>query len=90
MDVGICPKCVVLWIGSYLFRRYTQFSGAIITGLTQQVQALQAAVQQRDTQIQQLQTMVSKMSSRKSTLMQCILGMDRRLAELERRQPGPQ
>nr|GEV20003.1 uncharacterized mitochondrial protein AtMg00810-like [Tanacetum cinerariifolium] len=30
----------------------------VITGLTQQVQALQAAVQQRDTQIQQLQTMV--------------------------------
>ncbi|GJX90424.1 hypothetical protein Tco_0343750 [Tanacetum coccineum] len=62
----------------------------VITGLTQQVQALQAAVQQRDTQIQQLQTMVSKMSSRESTLMQCILGMDRRLAELERRPPGPQ
>ncbi|GJW77750.1 hypothetical protein Tco_0139432 [Tanacetum coccineum] len=60
-----------------------------IAGLTQQVQALQAAVQQRDTQIQQLQTMVSKMSSRESSLMQCILGMDRRLAALERRPPGP-
>nr|GEX45408.1 hypothetical protein [Tanacetum cinerariifolium] len=45
---------------------------------------------QRDTQIQQLQTTVSEMSSRESTLMQCILGMDRRLAELERRPPGPQ
>ncbi|GKF32710.1 hypothetical protein Tco_0102508 [Tanacetum coccineum] len=35
-------------------------------------------------------TMVSEMSSRESTLMQCILGMDRRLADLERRPPGPQ
>ncbi|GJT07646.1 hypothetical protein Tco_0842108 [Tanacetum coccineum] len=50
----------------------------------------QAAVQQRDSQIQQLQTTVFKMSSRESTLMQCILGMDRRLAKLERRPPGPQ
>ncbi|GJW92185.1 hypothetical protein Tco_0169738 [Tanacetum coccineum] len=56
----------------------------------EQVQTLQAVVQQRDTQIQQLQTMVSEMSSRESTLMQCILGMDRRLAELKRRPPGPQ
>ncbi|GKB93508.1 hypothetical protein Tco_0979645 [Tanacetum coccineum] len=50
----------------------------------------QAVVQQRDTQIQQLQTMVLEMSSRESTLMQCILWMDRRLADLERRPPGPQ
>ncbi|GJT95032.1 hypothetical protein Tco_1090550 [Tanacetum coccineum] len=62
----------------------------VITGLTQQVQALQAAVQQRDLQIQQLQTTVFEMSSRESTLMQCILGMDRRFADLERRPPGPQ
>ncbi|GJY92258.1 hypothetical protein Tco_0508040 [Tanacetum coccineum] len=48
-----------------------------------------AAVQQRDIQIQQLQTMVSEASSRESTLMQCILGMDRRLVALERRPPGP-
>ncbi|GJX90467.1 hypothetical protein Tco_0343793 [Tanacetum coccineum] len=61
----------------------------VIIGLTQQVQALQAAVQQRETQIQQLQTTVTEMSSRESTLMQCILGMDRRLAELKRRPPGP-
>nr|GEV39320.1 reverse transcriptase domain-containing protein [Tanacetum cinerariifolium] len=40
---------------------------------------------QRDMQIQQLQTMVSEMSNRESTLMQSILGLDRRLAELERR-----
>ncbi|GJV44172.1 hypothetical protein Tco_1428708 [Tanacetum coccineum] len=31
-----------------------------------------------------------EMSSRESTLMQCILGMDKRLADLERRPPGPQ
>ncbi|GJY03998.1 hypothetical protein Tco_0369938, partial [Tanacetum coccineum] len=55
-----------------------------------QVQALQAPVQQRDLQIQQLQTMVFEMSSRESTLMQCILGMDKRFADLERRPPGPQ
>ncbi|GKC62289.1 hypothetical protein Tco_1094887 [Tanacetum coccineum] len=41
-------------------------------------------------QIQQLQTTVTEMSSRESTLMQCILGMDRRLVDLERRPPGPQ
>ncbi|GJZ15151.1 hypothetical protein Tco_0550828 [Tanacetum coccineum] len=62
----------------------------VIVGLTYLVQALQVAVQRRDTQIQQLQTTVSEMSSRESTLMQCILGMDRRLAELERRPAGPQ
>ncbi|GKC85985.1 hypothetical protein Tco_1141702 [Tanacetum coccineum] len=41
----------------------------VITGLSQQVQALQAAVQQRDSHIQQLQTMVYEISSRESTLM---------------------
>ncbi|GKF11661.1 hypothetical protein Tco_0049587, partial [Tanacetum coccineum] len=50
----------------------------------------QADVQQRDSQIQQLQTTVSEMGSQETTLMQCILGLDRRLAELERRPPGPQ
>ncbi|GJX44813.1 hypothetical protein Tco_0261489 [Tanacetum coccineum] len=55
-----------------------------------QGQALQAAVQQRDTQIQQLQTTFTEMGSRESSLKQCILGMDRRLAALERRPPGPQ
>ncbi|GJX24625.1 hypothetical protein Tco_0230921 [Tanacetum coccineum] len=62
----------------------------MIAELTQQVQALQEEVQQRDTQIQQLQTTVTKMGSRESTLMQCIMGMDRRLEKLERRPPGPQ
>ncbi|GJZ41102.1 hypothetical protein Tco_0587988 [Tanacetum coccineum] len=51
-------------------------------------QALQAAVQQRDTQIQQLQTTVLEMDSRESTLIRCILGLERRLAALE--PPGPQ
>ncbi|GJZ31112.1 hypothetical protein Tco_0576159 [Tanacetum coccineum] len=50
----------------------------------------QAAVQQIDLQIQQLQTTVCELSSRESTLMQCILGMIRRLADLERRPLGPQ
>nr|GEX67670.1 hypothetical protein [Tanacetum cinerariifolium] len=49
----------------------------VMAELTQQVQALQAVVQQRDSHIQQLQTMVFGMSSHESTLMQCILGMDR-------------
>ncbi|GKA95980.1 hypothetical protein Tco_0818075 [Tanacetum coccineum] len=61
-----------------------------IEGLSQQVQTLQATVQHRDVQIQQLQALISKMSSRKSTLMQYIPGMDRRLANLERRPLGPQ
>nr|GFA96839.1 hypothetical protein [Tanacetum cinerariifolium] len=56
---------------------------------SERVEEEEAAVQQRDTQIQQLQTTVSEMSSWESTLMQCILGMDRRLADLERRPPGP-
>ncbi|GKF62430.1 hypothetical protein Tco_0182484, partial [Tanacetum coccineum] len=59
-------------------------------GRLEQVQALQATVQWRGSQIQQLQTMVSEMSGCKRTLMQCILGMDRRLADLEKRPPRPQ
>ncbi|GJT40756.1 hypothetical protein Tco_0940621 [Tanacetum coccineum] len=39
--------------------------------------------------IQQLQTLVSEMSSRDGTLMQCILRMDKRLADLKRRPPRP-
>nr|GFA19077.1 hypothetical protein [Tanacetum cinerariifolium] len=62
----------------------------VITSLTQQVQALQAAVQQRDTHIQQLQTMVLEMSSREITLMRCIIGIDRRLTDMERRPSRPQ
>nr|GEU90121.1 hypothetical protein [Tanacetum cinerariifolium] len=40
-----------------------------IEGLSQQVQTLQAAVQHKDVQIQQLQALVSEMSSGESTLM---------------------
>ncbi|GJS55463.1 hypothetical protein Tco_0628825 [Tanacetum coccineum] len=36
------------------------------------------------------QTTVTEMGSQESTMIQCILGMDRRLAELERRPPGSQ
>ncbi|GJW23250.1 hypothetical protein Tco_0033872 [Tanacetum coccineum] len=61
----------------------------MVTGLTQQVQALRVDVQQRDTQIQQLQTTVTEMSNRESTLMRCILGLEKRIAALERRPPGP-
>ncbi|GKE65385.1 hypothetical protein Tco_1519546 [Tanacetum coccineum] len=49
----------------------------------------QADVQQRDTQIQQLRTTVTKMGSRESTLMRCILRLERRLAALEKRPARP-
>ncbi|GKD75699.1 hypothetical protein Tco_1333981, partial [Tanacetum coccineum] len=45
---------------------------------------------ERQKKIQQLQTTVAEMGTRESSLMQCILGLDRRLAALERRPPGPQ
>ncbi|GJU86893.1 hypothetical protein Tco_1294439 [Tanacetum coccineum] len=61
----------------------------MIVELTQQVQTLQIDVQQRDTQIEQLQTTVTKMGSGESTMMWCILGLERRIATLERRPPGP-
>ncbi|GJT02007.1 hypothetical protein Tco_0823176 [Tanacetum coccineum] len=61
-----------------------------VTGLTQQVQALQADVQQRDTQIQQLHTTITEMNSKESTLMRCILGLEKRIAALERIPLGPQ
>ncbi|GJY31528.1 hypothetical protein Tco_0415023 [Tanacetum coccineum] len=60
-----------------------------IAGLSQHVQTLQASVQHRDVQIQQLQTLVAEMSSREGTLMQCILGLDRLLADVKRRSSGP-
>ncbi|GJX20869.1 putative RNA-directed DNA polymerase [Tanacetum coccineum] len=61
-----------------------------IIGLTQKVQAMQADVQQRDTQIQQLQTTITEMGSRESTLTRCILGLEKRITALQRRPPGPQ
>ncbi|GKA01856.1 reverse transcriptase domain-containing protein [Tanacetum coccineum] len=91
LGYGVLTTCTDLaeTMIHYKYKTATQRDEVII-GLTQQVQALQAAVHHRDTQIQQLQTTVSEMSSRESTLMQCILGMDRQIAELERRPPGPQ
>ncbi|GJZ03490.1 hypothetical protein Tco_0536765 [Tanacetum coccineum] len=62
----------------------------VISELSQQVQTLQATVQHKDVQVQQLQTLVAEMSSCEGTLMQCILGLDRRLANVERRRSGPQ
>ncbi|GJR71274.1 hypothetical protein Tco_0083639 [Tanacetum coccineum] len=72
--------------------RVSAIDGQVQVVASQMVQAVsrleQAAVQHRDVQIQQLQTLVAKMSSRDSTLMQCILGLDRHLADLEMRPPG--
>nr|GFC24923.1 hypothetical protein [Tanacetum cinerariifolium] len=61
-----------------------------VTELTQQMQALQIDKQQRYTQIQQLQTTVTEMGNRESTLMRCILGLKQWIVALERRPPGPQ
>ncbi|GJT29867.1 hypothetical protein Tco_0910142 [Tanacetum coccineum] len=67
-------------------------AGVTIREIGQRVFAIegQADVQQRDTQIQQLQTTVTEMGSRESTLMRCILGLEKRIAALERRPLGPQ
>ncbi|GJR99819.1 hypothetical protein Tco_0316328 [Tanacetum coccineum] len=74
--------------------RVSAVEGHIQVMASQMVHAVgrleQAAVQHRDVQIQQLQALVSEMSSRESTLMQCIIGMDRCLADLERRPPRSQ
>ncbi|GKD49390.1 hypothetical protein Tco_1278366, partial [Tanacetum coccineum] len=51
-----------------------------VSAIEGQVQTLQAAVQHRDMQIQQVHALVSEMSSHESTLMQCILRLDRLLA----------
>nr|GEW02198.1 hypothetical protein [Tanacetum cinerariifolium] len=62
----------------------------MVVELTQQVQALQIDEQQRDTQIQQLQTIITEMGSKESILMRYILGLKRQIAALERRPPRPQ
>ncbi|GJZ81726.1 hypothetical protein Tco_0646720 [Tanacetum coccineum] len=62
----------------------------VIFGLSQQVQTLQTTVQDRDLQIQQLQTRLAEISSREGTLIQCIFGLDIRLVDVERRSSGPQ
>ncbi|GJS83494.1 hypothetical protein Tco_0750035 [Tanacetum coccineum] len=71
--------------------------GHLVKKVIQMVHAV-GRIEQVGTQVEQGQqnetqrdeTMVSEMSSRESTLIQCILGMDRRLTDLERRPPGPQ
>nr|GEW34402.1 hypothetical protein [Tanacetum cinerariifolium] len=73
--------------------RVFAIEGQVQVMASQMVQAadrLEQVGAQRDAQIQQLQTMVSETNNRKSTLIQCILGLDRRLTELERRPIGPQ
>ncbi|GJV79923.1 hypothetical protein Tco_1515793 [Tanacetum coccineum] len=90
-DAEVAANVTIREIGLMVFAVEGQMQrDEVIARLTQQVQALQAAVQQRDTQIHQLRTTVLEMSSWESTLIQCILGMDRRLAELGRRPLGPQ
>ncbi|GKA76924.1 hypothetical protein Tco_0783385, partial [Tanacetum coccineum] len=88
-DAEIAAGVIIGEIGPRVLAVEGQMQDEMVTGLTQQVQALQADVQQRDTQIQQLQTTVTEMSSRESTLMRCILGLEKRIAALERRPPGP-
>ncbi|GKF18552.1 hypothetical protein Tco_0063470 [Tanacetum coccineum] len=59
-----------------------------------QIEQGQQVAAQRDETIveltQQVQTLQIKMSSRESTLMQCILGLEKRIPALEKRPPGPQ
>ncbi|GJU59173.1 hypothetical protein Tco_1236939 [Tanacetum coccineum] len=84
-DTEVATGVTIGEIGPRIFA----VEGKAIAELTQQVQALQADMQHRDTQIQQLQTTVTEMGSHESTLMRCILGLERRIAALEKRPPGP-
>nr|GEU85346.1 hypothetical protein [Tanacetum cinerariifolium] len=65
-------------------------AGVTVRELGPRVQALHIDVQQRDTQIQELQTIVTEMGSKESTLMRCILRLERRTAALEKRPLEPQ
>nr|GEY88304.1 hypothetical protein [Tanacetum cinerariifolium] len=72
--------------------RVSAVEGQVQVMTSQMVQAIDRLEQvgaQRDVHIQQLYNMVSEMSNGDSTLMRCIIGMDRCLANLERRPPGP-
>nr|GEY32230.1 hypothetical protein [Tanacetum cinerariifolium] len=62
--------------------------GPRVFAIEGQVQVMVSQMVQPEDDLEQ--TMVSEMSSWESTLMHCIPGMDRRLANLERRPPGPQ
>ncbi|GJZ87474.1 hypothetical protein Tco_0659084 [Tanacetum coccineum] len=61
--------------------------GPRVSAVEGQVQVMASQIVQAVGRLEQ--ALVSEMSSRESTLMQCILRMDRRLADLERRPPGP-
>nr|GEX07136.1 hypothetical protein [Tanacetum cinerariifolium] len=63
--------------------------GLRVSAIEGWVQVMASQMVQAVDRLEQLQTMVFEMSSCESTLMQCIIGMDRRLADLERRAPGP-
>ncbi|GKE49530.1 hypothetical protein Tco_1480788 [Tanacetum coccineum] len=65
-------------------------AGVTIGEIGLRVFAIEGHIQQRDTQIQQLQTTVTEMGIQESTLMRCILGLEKRSAALEKRPPGPQ
>ncbi|GJX69077.1 hypothetical protein Tco_0304804 [Tanacetum coccineum] len=92
------PPSVIEDLSTRLGQRVFAIEGQVQVIASQMVHAAdrweqvgaQADVQQRDTQIQQLQTTVTEMGSRESTLMRCILGLEKRIAALERRPPRPQ
>ncbi|GJR44200.1 hypothetical protein Tco_1312303 [Tanacetum coccineum] len=56
-------------------------------------QGLEAVVQIKNSETRRISiwlTTITSMSSRESTLMRCILGLEKQIAALERRPPGPQ
>nr|GEV99487.1 hypothetical protein [Tanacetum cinerariifolium] len=63
-------------------------AGVTIGELGPRIYAIEGQVQ-RDMQFQKLQTTVTEMGSRESTLMRCILRLERQIAALEKRPPGP-
>ncbi|GJS21434.1 hypothetical protein Tco_0450066 [Tanacetum coccineum] len=76
--------------------RVSAVEGQVQVMASQMVQAV-GRLKQVGTQMEQGQQVetqrdetIEGLSHRESTLMQCILGMDRRLANLKRRPPGPQ
>nr|GEY25434.1 hypothetical protein [Tanacetum cinerariifolium] len=74
-------------IGEIRLRVYA-IEGQVQVMACQMVHAVD--VQHRDVQIQQLQTLLAEMSSREGTFMKYIHGLDKCLADVERRSPGPQ
>nr|GEY09775.1 hypothetical protein [Tanacetum cinerariifolium] len=61
----------------------------VIIGSSQQVQTLQTALHETESQNQQLQTRVAEMESHVGIVMSYILWMEERLTVLEKRLPGP-